>query len=158
MLILSRTIRSCRATTHADLGTLREPVTTTYYCRKHGKMCKPLFTISGWWERYCKDSMERWVEFNKLRTDTYQHCLTGDSRTIDIQTMLRQINPIFSEIVQKDKIKGVFTSPPYVGLINYHEQHAYAYDLFGFKRLDELEIGLYSGVREKRQGSLMFLA
>ena len=41
MLILSRTIRSCRATTHADLGTLREPVTTTYYCRKHGKVCKP---------------------------------------------------------------------------------------------------------------------
>jgi len=33
-----------------------------------------------------------------------------------------------------------------VGLINYHEQHAYAYDLFGFKRRDELEIGpLYKG-------------
>jgi hypothetical protein len=28
-----------------------------------------------------------------------------------------------------------------VGLINYHEQHAYAYDLFGFDRNDELEIG-----------------
>lgn len=160
MLILSRTIRSCRATTHADLGTLREPVTTTYYCRKHGKMCKPLFTISGWWERYCKDSMERWVEFNKLRTDTYQHCLTGDSRTIDIQTMLRQINPIFSEIVQKDKIKGVFTSPPYVGLINYHEQHAYAYDLFGFKRLDELEIGpLFRGKgKEARESYVLGVA
>jgi hypothetical protein len=26
-------------------------------------------------------------------------------------------------------------------LIDYHEQHAYAYDLFGFKRKDELEIG-----------------
>jgi len=33
-----------------------------------------------------------------------------------------------------------------VGLIDYHEQHAYAYDLFGFKRRDELEIGpLYKG-------------
>ncbi len=52
LLILSRTIRSCRATTHADLGTLREPVTTTYYCRKHGKICKPLFSILQWWERY----------------------------------------------------------------------------------------------------------
>jgi len=31
-------------------------------------------------------------------------------------------------------------------LIDYHEQHAYAYDLFGFKRNDELEIGpLYKG-------------
>lgn len=29
-LILSRTIRSCRATTHSDLATLKEPVTTTY--------------------------------------------------------------------------------------------------------------------------------
>ena len=28
-----------------------------------------------------------------------------------------------------------------MGLIDYHEQHAYAYDLFGFKRKDELEIG-----------------
>ena len=28
-----------------------------------------------------------------------------------------------------------------VGLIDYHEQHAYAYDLFGFDRADNLEIG-----------------
>ena len=146
MLILSRTIRSCRATTHADLGTLREPVTTTYYCRKHGKICKPLFTISGWWERYCKDSIERWVEFSKLKTDTFQHCITGDSRTINILTMLQKTHSNnrlakFAEVVKNQRINGIFTSPPYVGLINYHEQHAYAYDLFGFKRLDELEIG-----------------
>jgi len=32
-VILSRTVRSCRATTHADLGTLVEPVTATYYCK-----------------------------------------------------------------------------------------------------------------------------
>ena len=153
MLILSRTIRSCRATTHADLGTLRKPVTTTYYCRKHGKVCKPLFSILGWWERYSKDSIERWAAFNQLRTDTSQYCITGDSRTIDIFTMLKQANPQFAEIAQKQRIKGIFTSPPYVGLINYHEQHAYAYDLFGFKRLDELEIGpLFRGKgREARE-------
>jgi len=46
----------------------------------------------------------------------------------------------------KQKIKGIFSSPPYVGLIDYHEQHAYAYELFGFKRNDELEIGpLFKG-------------
>ena len=153
MLILSRTIRSCRATTHADLGTLREPVTTTYYCRKHGKVCKPLFSIHGWWERYSKDSVQRWGGFSKLKTDTFQHCLTGDSRTIDIFAMLRRENPQFVELVEKQRIKGIFTSPPYVGLINYHEQHAYAYDLFGFKRLDELEIGpLFRGKgREARE-------
>lgn len=38
-IILSRTIRSCRATTHADLATLLEPVTAAYYCSKHGKIC-----------------------------------------------------------------------------------------------------------------------
>ena len=67
--------------------------------------------------------------------------------------MLRQENPQFAEIVHKQRIKGIFTSPPYVGLINYHEQHAYAYDLFGFKRLDELEIGpLFRGKgREARE-------
>ena len=43
--------------------------------------------------------------------------------------------------LQSQKIKGIFSSPPYVGLINYHEQHAYAYDLFGFERKDESEIG-----------------
>ena len=152
-LILSRTIRSCRATTHADLGTLRKPVTTTYYCRKHGKVCKPLFSILGWWERYCKDSVQRWIEFSRLKTDTFQHCITGDSRTIDVFAMLRQADPQFAEIAQKRRIKGIFTSPPYVGLINYHEQHAYAYDLFGFKRLDELEIGpLFRGKgREARE-------
>lgn len=153
MLILSRTIRSCRATTHADLGTLRKPITTTYYCRKHGKVCKPLFSILGWWERYCKDSIQRWIAFNKLKTDTFQHCITGDSRTIDILTMLKQVDSQFAETAQKQRIKGIFTSPPYVGLINYHEQHAYAYDLFGFKRLDELEIGpLFRGKgREARE-------
>ena len=49
-------------------------------------------------------------------------------------------------VIKKKKIKGVFTSPPYVGQIDYHEQHAYAYDLLGFKRKDDLEIGpLYKG-------------
>lgn len=160
MLILSRTIRSCRATTHADLGTLRQPVTTTYYCRKHGKVCKPLFSILGWWERYSKDSIERWIEFSKLKTNTFQHCITGDSRTIDISTMLREENSQFADTVQKQRIKGIFTSPPYVGLINYHEQHAYAYDLFDFKRLDELEIGpLFKGKgREARESYIQGVA
>jgi hypothetical protein len=82
-IILSRTIRSCRATTHADLATLvDEPVTATYYCSKHGKMCKPLFSILKWWETYSKDTVKRLAQFDKLRTDTFQHCLAGDSRAM----------------------------------------------------------------------------
>ena len=140
-IILSRTVRSCRATTHADLGTLKEPVTTTYYCKKHGKICKPIFSIKGWWERYTVDTLNRLKEFNKLRTETFQICLTGDSRTIVIYEEIKKRNSEFAEILLKQKIKGIFSSPPYVGLIDYHEQHAYAYEIFGFDRKDEFEIG-----------------
>jgi DNA modification methylase len=41
----------------------------------------------------------------------------------------------------KKEIDGIFTSPPYLGLINYHEQHRYAYELFDFKEYLEEEIG-----------------
>jgi hypothetical protein len=140
-VILSRTIRSCRSTTHADLATLLEPITTTYYCAKHGKICKPLFSILKWWESYVKDTIKRLGQFAKLRTPTFQRCLAGDSRTIDIIAELKNKNVAFADLVVKQKIKGIFSSPPYVGLIDYHEQHAYAYDLFGFARQDDLEIG-----------------
>lgn len=54
--------------------------------------------------------------------------------------------PEFATVAKQKKIRGIFSSPPYVGLIDYHEQHAYAYDLFGFKRNDEFEIGpLFKG-------------
>lgn len=144
IIILSRTIRSCRATTHADLATLLEPVTTTYYCRKHGKICKPLFSIIKWWETYSKDTLKRLAQFDNLRTPTFQYCLTGDSRTINIIDVLTNKYREFGELAKHTKIKGIFSSPPYVGLIDYHEQHAYAYDLFGFPRHDELEIGSLS--------------
>jgi hypothetical protein len=153
-IILSRTIRSCRATTHADLATLLEPVTTTYYCSKHGKICKPLFSIMKWWKRYSKDTVDRLLQFEKLRTDTYQLCLTGDSRVIDIPEQIGARNQDFADMIKAKKIKGIFSSPPYVGLIDYHEQHAYAYDLFCFDRKDELEIGpLCKGQNREAQQS-----
>ena len=145
-IILSRTIRSCRATTHADLATLKGPITSTYYCGKHGKVCKPLFSILKWWESYSKDTIKRIQQFEKLKTNTFQYCLTGDSRTINIFDELSKKYEPFGNLASEKKIKGIFSSPPYVGLIDYHEQHAYAYDLFGFDRKDELEIGpLFKG-------------
>jgi len=152
-LILSRTIRSCRATTHSDLATLVEPISATYYCSKHGKICKPLFSILRWWETYTKDTVERLSEFNTLRTETKQICLTGDSRKIDLIEELKKVDKKFASLVKKKKMNGIFSSPPYVGLIDYHEQHAYAYDLFNFKRRDNLEIGpLFKGKgREARE-------
>ena len=153
-VILSRTIRSCRATTHADLATLLEPVTATYYCGKHGKMCKPLFSILKWWKTYTQDTVNRLLQFDKLRTNTFQLCLTGDSRNIDIFEQAKKQNVELGTLLEKQKIKGIFSSPPYVGLIDYHEQHAYAYDLFGFDRKDELEIGpLFKGQKKEAQAS-----
>lgn len=156
MVILSRTTRSCRATTHSDLATLKEPVFEPYYCKKHGKICKPLFTILDWWKTYTADTIKRLFEFEKLRTDTFQICLTGDSRTIDIFCEIEKIDHEFAKILKEKKIKGIFSSPPYVGLIDYHEQHAYAYELFGFERKDNLEIGpLYKGQGEEAKKSYM---
>ena len=72
--------------------------------------------------------------------------IADDSRKTDIFAAAQKKNPKFYKLLKKQKIKGIFSSPPYVGQIDYHEQHAYAYDLFGFKRRDSLEIGpLYKG-------------
>lgn len=139
-LILSRTVRSCRATTHSDLATLRSPVLETYYCGKHGKICKPVFSILGWWRRYAQDTVKRLAQFASLRTDTEQACLVGDSRAIDLSAKLKR--GALAEATARRRVRGIFSSPPYVGLINYHEQHAYAYELFDLKRNEQNEIGI----------------
>ena len=119
---------------------------TTYYCKKHGKICKPLFSILSWWRRYTQDTIKRINQFEGLRSESLQKCLVGDSRIIDLVEAMENKNQKLSSLTKENKIDGIFSSPPYVGLINYHEQHAYAYDLFGFDRNDDLEIGpLYKG-------------
>lgn len=153
-LILSRTIRSCRATTHADLGTLVEPISSTYYCHKHGKICKPLFSILSWWKRYAQDTIKRLTTFDQLRTDTHQICLVGDSTQLNITEQLTQKRSPLAQTVRENGIDGIFSSPPYVGLIDYHEQHAYAYDLFGFERNDEREIGAMFRGKSKQAKAL----
>jgi len=142
-LALSRTIRSCRATTHSDLATLLNPVYSPYYCAKHGKICRPLFTLVKWWNKYSTDTMERIYQYSVLRTETKQICITGDSRSIDIFKSV-DFDNTFSEYTRNNRIDGIFTSPPYVGLIDYHEQHAYAYELLELKRRDDAEIGKMS--------------
>src|SRR3989344_5009601 len=76
--------------------------------------------------------------------------------TVDIYKEIKNRNRKFYELLKTQNIRGIFTSPPYVGQIDYHEQHAYAYDLFGFKRKDELEIGpLYKGQGAEARNSYM---
>jgi len=54
--------------------------------------------------------------------------------------------------IKERLVDGIFTSPPYVGQIDYHDQHIYAYELFGIPRNDDLEIGpKRSGKSKKAQ-------
>jgi len=126
-VILSRAARSARLITHYDLARPKKPVRETYWCIKHNRYCQPIDEAFKFINRYSWDTIERLKEFDKLRTDAYIKILEGDARTIRLPENL--------------KIDGIFTSPPYVGVIDYHEQHRYAYELFDFPRQDELEIG-----------------
>jgi DNA modification methylase len=141
MVILSRSIRSVRATTHMDLDRLKEPQYYPYYCYKHFKICKPVFSIIPTFKRYANDTLKRLSEYKNLKTNAYQVVLTGDSRGINIFEEVKKKNKEFYKLLKGRKITGIFTSPPYLGQIDYHEQHAYAYELFGIERKDELEIG-----------------
>jgi hypothetical protein len=143
-VVLSRTIRSCRATTHSDLATLVEPQIEPYYCTKHYKICKPVTSIIGHLKRYTEDTIARLCEFDRLRKDVFCEVIAGDSRNLDIFSYIKTKNASFYDIMKEKKIDGIFTSPPYVGNIDYHEQHAYSYELFNIERQDELEIGRQS--------------
>ena len=145
-IILSRTARSCRATKHSDLATLKEPQVGPYYCRKHKKLCTPINSIKKHFRRYSYDTIKRIKEFSDLRQNVFSEVIHGDSREVNIFEEMKKQNLEFSNLLEEKKIDGIFTSPPYVGQIDYHEQHAYAYELFGIKRKDEKEIGaLFNG-------------
>jgi len=145
-IVLSRTTRSCRATTHSDLATLTEPQIGPYYCRKHKKLCTPINSIIKHLIRYTYDTIKRIKEFSGLRKNVYSEVLHGDSRGLNIFEKVKKQNPEFYRLLKDKKIEGIFTSPPYVGQIDYHEQHAYSYELFGINRKDDKEIGpLFKG-------------
>lgn len=149
-IILSRTARSCRATTHSDLATLVEPVYEPYYCKKHYKICIPINTITTKLNTYTEDTIKRIKEFSQLRKNVFVEVIHSDSTTVDIFEYLKNNNSEFYELIKVRKIDGIFSSPPYVGQIDYHEQHAYAYELLGIERKDELEIGPLSKGKSKK--------
>ncbi len=145
-VILSRTARSCRATMHSDLATLTEPQIGPYYCRKHKKLCTPINSIVKHLIRYTYDTIKRLKEFSNLKKNVNSEIIYGDSREVNIFEEIKQQNPDFYKLLSNKKISGIFTSPPYVGQIDYHEQHAYSYELFDIPRKDDKEIGpLYKG-------------
>ena len=123
-VILSRSARSVRLTTHFDLDFPKKPQTQPYWCYKHSRTCQPTHHAFKFLERYSIDTLERIQEFDSLRTDAKIAVHHRDSRTATIPP-----------------VNGVVTSPPYVGLIDYHDQHAYAYHLLGLRDRRHKEIG-----------------
>ncbi len=123
-IILSRSARSARLTTHFDLDFPKQPQQEPYWCYKHSRTCQPTTEAFKFLKRYSLDTLRRLEEFSHRRTKAMVVVRHEDSRQADFPP-----------------IHGVVTSPPYVGLIDYHEQHAYAYHLLGLTDRREKEIG-----------------
>lgn len=123
-VILSRSARSARLTTHFDLDFPRRPATEPYYCHKHKRVCVPVGEAGKFLRRYSTDTARRIRAFADVRSSNESIVLHEDSRAVQLPR----------------KPSGVITSPPYPGLIDYHEQHRYAYELLALvdRRLDEI--------------------
>lgn len=124
-IVLSRSARSARLVTHYDLDFPQKPQTSPYYCHKHRRICKPVDEAYKFLVRYTIDTLERIKEFSKIKTKAKVIVNHGDSR----------------EVKLPKGIDMIFTSPPYVGLIDYHDQHRYAYELLGLENNEAREIG-----------------
>ena len=134
-VILSRAARSARRAAHYDLEAPREPQTSEYWCFKHRRTCRPVSSATGFLRRYTLDTLARIEEFARVRDATRTaHVLQGDARTVEYETTF----------------DGVVTSPPYPGLIDYHEQHRYAYELLGLDDRRALELGAAEAGTTKR--------
>ena len=123
-IILSRAARSARLTTHFDLDFPRKPQTEPYNCYKHSRICQPTHDAKQFLTRYGHDTIKRIREFSTLKARAEVDVVCGDSRYIEFP-----------------KCDLVLTSPPYVGLIDYHEQHRYAYELLNLRWNEGSEIG-----------------
>ena len=123
-VVLSRAARSARLTKHFELDFPKEPVVGPYYCHKHHRICHPVTDAMAFLRRYSLDALRRIGAFARLRTDARVQILHGDARSVAFPPC-----------------DMVLTSPPYVGLIDYHEQHRYAFELLGLPLAREAEIG-----------------
>lgn len=136
-VLLSRAVRSSRLVPHYDLATPKQslPVGQPYWCRKHQRYCTPIDNCQSKIHAYSADTVRRLMEFDSLRSNRVVKIIQGDSRQVNLKRELVN-TPLANRLID-----GVFTSPPYVGQIDYHDQHRYAYELFGFPRQDSLEVG-----------------
>jgi hypothetical protein len=125
-VVLARAARSARLTTHFDLDFPRSPQRVEYWCHKHRRRCRPVERADHFLRRYAADTAVRIRAFSRVRARGREALVRhGDARDLDYGA----------------RFDGIVTSPPYPGLIDYHEQHRYAYELLGLPRLEERELG-----------------
>jgi len=124
-VVLSRSARSARLVTHYGLAFPKEPQRGPYHCYKHNKTCRPVEEAYKFLSRYTVDTLNRVKEFSKIRTKAQVVVNHDDSRSVKLP----------------EGIDMVFTSPPYIGLIDYHDQHKYAYELLELENNEIQEIG-----------------
>ena len=125
-VILARAARSARRTTHFDLDFPREPQVDPYWCHKHRRTCRPVEEARRFLLRYTLDTLDRLETFAAARgPEAHASVRHGDARELDLG----------------GPFDGVVTSPPYPGLIDYHEQHRYAYELLGLDEHRGSELG-----------------
>jgi hypothetical protein len=125
-VVLARAARSARRTPHFDLDFPRAPQTGEYWCHKHRRTCRPVEEARRFLLRYTLDTLERIERFATVRAPgRIAEILHGDARELDLRGVY----------------DGVVTSPPYAGLIDYHEQHRYAYELLGLDEHRDRELG-----------------
>jgi hypothetical protein len=134
-VVLARAARSARLTTHFDLDFPRRPQREPYWCHKHRRTCTPVQEADKFLSRYLLDTLERLKAFQRLRVRGRRaEVVHGDS------TAARLEGPF----------DAVVTSPPYPGLIDYHEQHRYAYEILGLDDRRERELGAAAGGTSRR--------
>jgi DNA modification methylase len=125
-VVLARAARSARLTTHFDLDFPRSPQREPYWCHKHKRECRPVERAEHFLRRYARDTLARIKAFARARGRGHEaRVVHGDARALELQ----------------GPFDAVVTSPPYTGLIDYHEQHRYAYELLDLDDRRELEVG-----------------
>ena len=116
-LVLTRAARSARLVRHDALDGARRPVREPYWCHKHRRTCLPTAGALRFLRRYSHDVAGRVAAFGAAAP--------GRSRAPTSTTSTR------ATCALERPADALVTSPPYVGVIDYHDQHAYAYALLG---------------------------
>ena len=116
-VVLARAARSARRTTHFDLDFPREPqrrasTGATSTRRSAARSTAPSTSCAATRSTRSRGSVSSRA---CARADARLVVLHGDARELELP----------------GPFDGVVTSPPYPGLIDYHEQHRYAYELLG---------------------------